>query len=441
MNSIEKLPLIAKKSASDRRTKFTSLAHLVDSDLLVNCFNELKRDKAVGIDNMTVDAYGLHLKENVENLVAAMKTKTWRPSPVRRVYIPKPGKKELRGLGIPTTEDKLVQLAVKKILENVYEAEFLDCSHGFRPGRGCHTAIKALNECMMKRPMNFVVEVDIRRFFDNVSHYWLQRCLEEKISDPNLLWIVRKLLKAGVMEAGSGFEPTEVGTPQGGIASPLLSNIYLHYVLDLWFERVFKKSSRNFMQLIRYADDFVVAFESRRDAEQFLQVMRERFCKFGLEVAEEKTRLVEIGRRKWKRWRQGQGERCGTFNFLGFTHYAAVSRAGYFMAGHKTSKEGLRRKLHDMNDWLKRVRSTAEFKEWRPILHAKLIGHYNYFGVSNNMRSLRQFYKRTLFLLFKWLNRRSQKKSINWYDYLDALQRSPLPQPRITVRLFDLKQT
>jgi hypothetical protein len=231
-------------------------------------------------------------------------------------------------------------------------------------------------------------------------------------------------------------ESTLVGTPQGAIVSPILSNIYLHYVLDLWFEKVFKGTSRNFMQLIRYADDFIVAFESRQDAEKFMQELRGRFSKFGLEVAEEKTKLIEIGRRKWKLWKQGTGERCGTFNFLGFTHYTATSRAGYFMAGHKTSKDNLRRKLREMKDWLKSVRSVAAFSEWRPMLHAKLIGHYNYFGVSNNMRCLQQYYFETVSLLFKWLNRRSQKKSFSWLQYVEHLQRFPLPQPMIKVRLF-----
>lgn len=255
MNTIEKLSLIAKKSVTNRGMKFSSLAHLVNKELLVGCFHELKRDKAVGVDGVTLDEYGAKLGDNISGLIGKMKSKTWSPKPVRRVYIPKPGKMEKRPLGIPTTEDKVVQMGVKKILESIYENEFFECSHGFRPGRSCHTAVKALNECMMKRPVNFVVEVDIRRFFDNVSHYWLQRCLEEKISDPNMIWVVRKLLKSGVMGNGGEVEPTTVGTPQGGIVSPLLSNIYLHYVLDLWFERVFKASSQSYMQLIRYADD------------------------------------------------------------------------------------------------------------------------------------------------------------------------------------------
>jgi group II intron reverse transcriptase/maturase len=420
--------------------KFTSLAHLVNNEMLLRCFSELKRNKAVGVDGVTVDEYGANLIDNVAKLVDGMKAKSWRPKPVRRVYIPKPGKLEKRPLGIPSTEDKLVQMAVKKILESIFESEFLDCSHGFRPNRSCHTAIKALNETMMKRPMNFVVEVDIHRFFDNVSHYWLQRCLEEKISDPNMMWIVRKLLKAGVMTNGS-MENSVVGTPQGAIVSPILSNIYLHYVLDLWFEKVFKESSRNFMQLIRYCDDFIVGFESRKDAEKFMHDLRGRLSKFGLEVAEDKTRLVEIGRHKWKLWKQGKSNRCEAFNFLGFTHYAATSRAGYYMAGHKTSKENLRRKLKEMKEWLKSVRAAAAFADWRPMLHAKLIGHYNYFGVSTNMKCLQQYYHRTRRLLFKWLNRRSQKKSFNWKQFSEHLERFPLPQPQIKVRLFEMRKT
>jgi group II intron reverse transcriptase/maturase len=418
--------------------KFTSLAHLVNEEMLRECFYELKQDKAVGVDGVDLDEYGSFLAEKVAKVVESMKSKKWRPQPVRRVFIPKPGKAELRPLGIPSTEDKMIQLAVKKILESIFENDFLSCSHGFRPNLSCHTAIKALDECMMKRPVNFIVEVDIRRFFDNVSHYWLQRCLEERISDPNMIWIVRKFLKAGVMEQGE-WEASDTGTPQGGVVSPLLANIYLHYVLDLWFERVFKGSSVSFMQMIRYCDDFIVAFESHKDAERFMQEMQERFAKFGLQIAEEKTRLVEIGRRKWKLWRQGKGERCGSFNFLGFTHYAATSRNGYFMAGHKTSSVNLRRKLLEMKDWMKRVRSVAPFRDWRKILHAKLRGHYNYFGISNNMRSLKQFYFLVSSLLFKWLNRRSQKKSFSWRQYLDYLTRDPLPRPYIKHRLFELQ--
>jgi RNA-directed DNA polymerase len=423
------LSFIAAKAFSNRKEKFTSLAHLLNKEMFVDCFRSLNPKRAIGVDGVTVAEYGENLESNVTQLVALMKTKEWRPEPVRRVYIPKPGKEEKRPLGIPSTEDKVVQEGVKRILESIYEQDFLPCSHGFRPNKSCHTALKSLNECLAKKRVNFVVEVDIRKFFDNVSHYWLLRCLEERISDPNFLWVVRRFLKAGVMENGSLTASTE-GTPQGGIVSPLLANIYLHYVLDLWFERLFRKSSSCFMELIRYCDDFVVCFESEKDAIRFQDELQSRLSKFGLEVAEEKTRLLEFGKSCWKRHKQ---------NFLGFTHYMGTSRGGFYVPGHKTSKENLRRKLRDMKEWLKGVRSIATLSEWRPIFNAKLIGHFNYFGVSGNMRSLRQFQRRSTSMLFKWLNRRSQKKSFSWAEFKGYLSRFPIPSPTIRHRMFELK--
>jgi RNA-directed DNA polymerase len=437
MKATKILSLIAAKSQQNRKEKFTSLAHLLNEEMLVDCFSTLHPKKAVGSDGVTVQAYQENLAQNVSQLVTQMKSKKWRPQSVRRVYIPKPGKVEKRPLGIPSTEDKMIQEGVRRILESIFEPDFLDCSHGFRPNRSCHTALVSLNGALAKKPVNFVVEVDIRGFFDNVSHYWLQRCLEERISDPNFLWVIRRILKAGVMEEGRK-SSSEQGTPQGGIVSPLLANIYLHYVLDLWFERKFKNASQNFMQLIRYCDDFVVAFESRKDAEQFLTELHVRLAKFGLEVAPEKTRLLEFGKRSWKR-HQKAGTKGETFSFLGFTHYMTASRAGFCVPGHKTSKENLRRKLRDMKEWLRKIRATEPLPKWRSILNSKLVGHYNYFGVSGNMRCLRQYFHQTKQMLFKWLNRRSQKKSFNWAEFSDYLERNPLPQPRIRHRLFVLK--
>jgi hypothetical protein len=241
------------------------------------------------------------------------------------------------------------------------------------------------------------------------------------------------------MENGK-IEPSEQGTPQGGVASPILANIYLHYVLDMWFERKFKASSQQYMGMVRYCDDFVVMFESRKDAERFLTELRDRFAKFGLAVSEEKTRLIEVGRKAWERNRKAR-KKSETFNFLGFTHYATKSRKGHFIVGHKTAKENLRRKLKTMKDWLKGVRNAAPHKVWRPILNAKLIGHYNYFGISGNMRCIQQYYYKTKGFLFKWLNRRSQKKSLNWQGYQDYLLNQPLPSPCIRYNLYVLKPT
>ena len=437
MKGNKTLSFIAAKAFSNRKEKFTSLAHLLNKEMFVDCFNSLNPRKAIGIDGISVAEYGNNLDANVSQLVTLMKSKEWRPEPVRRVYIPKPGKDEKRPLGIPSTQDKIVQEGVKRILESIYEQDFLPCSHGFRPNKSCHTALKSLNECLAKKRVNFVVEVDIRKFFDNVSHCWMLRCLKERISDPNFLWVIERFLKAGVMENGN-LTASEQGTPQGGIVSPLLANIYLHFVLDLWFEKIFRKSSSCFMELIRYCDDFVVCFESEKDAIRFQVELRNRLSKFKLEVAEDKTRLIEFGKYCWKRHKQ-KGTKGATFNFLGFTHYMGTSRGGFYVPGHKTSKENLRRKLRDMKDWLRKIRSAAPLSEWRPVFNAKLRGHFNYFGVSGNMRSMLQFQWQCTSMLFKWLNRRSQKKSFTWATFAEYLSRFPIPKPMICHRLFELK--
>lgn len=279
-----KLNQIALKAKQEKRFKFTSLVHHINVDNLALCYRELKRNKACGIDGMTVESYGEDLQGNLTQLVERLKTKRYRPKPARRVYIPKVGKSEKRGLGMPSVEDKIVQIMLKKLLENIFEADFLDCSYGFRANRNCHDAVNTLDKSVMTKPVNFVVEVDIKGFFDNVSHHWLHRCLEERIADPNLMWLVRRFLKSGVVEDGS-YQASTRGTPQGGILSPLLANIYLHYVLDLWFEKKFKPQARGYMQCIRYCDDFVVCCESEKDAKDFLELLTQRLDQFGLEIS------------------------------------------------------------------------------------------------------------------------------------------------------------
>ena len=254
MQTLGKLKLITERAKQDNKLKFTSLAHLINEESLAACYRELKRDKACGIDGVTVEEYGRNLESNLKNLVSRMKTRTYQPKPARRVYIPKPGKEEKRPLGISSVEDKLVQLMLKKILEAIYEPQFLDCSNGFRPKRNCHTAVEQLDKVVMTKPINYIVEVDIKKFFDSVRHYWLLRCVEERVSDPNFLWLIRKSLKAGIVEEGQ-WKESPTGTPQGSIASPTLANIYLHYVLDIWFKVKFKPKARGYVQLIRYCDD------------------------------------------------------------------------------------------------------------------------------------------------------------------------------------------
>lgn len=433
-----KLNLITEKARQDKSLKFTALIHHINEDNLVACYHELAEDKASGVDAMTVEEYGRELEWNIFNLVERLKSKTYKPKPVRRVYIPKAGKaNEKRGLGIPTVEDKIVQLMLKKILEAIFEIDFKDCSHGFRPNRSCHTAIKALNTEVMKKPINFVVEVDVAKFFDTVSHYWLLRCLEERVSDPNLLWLVRQILKAGVMDDGE-YQASETGTPQGGVVSPLLANIYLHYVLDNWFEKVIKPKTKGYMQLVRYCDDFVACCESEHDATEFLQLLAERFSKFELTVSPEKTKIIKFGRHIWKLSKKS-GRKLETFNFLGFTHYCGTSRKGYFVMGHCTSKQNMNRKLKETKEWIKRVRGKMEIKAWWPTLKAKLTGHYNYFGISGNHRCIQRFYYGVVTTVFKWINRRSQRKSMTWEMFQQYLQWNPLPRPRICYALYDAR--
>jgi len=429
-----KLNQIAIRAKQDKRLKFTSLIHHVNEANLAECYRELKANKACGIDGETVEAYGKNLQERLNQLVESMKSKQYRPKPVKRVYIPKAGKNEKRGLGIPSVEDKLVQIMLKKILEQIYEAEFLDVSYGFRPKLSCHDAVKALHKAVMTKPINYIVEVDIKGFFDNVNHYWLQRCLEEKIVDRNLLWLVRRFLKAGVVEDGKQLA-TELGTPQGGVISPLLANIYLHYVLDLWFKKEIKSQAKGRMELIRYCDDFVVCCESEKDAKNFLELLHTRLEKFGLQVSENKTKVLKFGRQVWKQAQRSK-EKVETFTFLGFTHYCGKSRQGYFVIGHKTSKENLSRKLKETKEWLKKIRNKLRLKDWWPVLKSKLIGHYNYFGVSGNYRCLTKFYQSVFWMLFKWINRRSHKKSMNVEQYQNYLQWNPLPTPRICHAMY-----
>ena len=429
-----KLKQIAMKAKQDKRVKFTSLAHHINEENLAECYLELKRNKACGIDGVTKEAYGKNLEENLKQLVTSLKNKSYRPKAVKRVYIPKAGKDEKRKLGLPSVEDKLVQMMLKKLLESVFEADFVNHSYGFRPGRSCHDAIKALDNSVMTKPVNTIVEVDIRKYFDTVNHYWLQRCLEERIADPNILWLVRRFLKAGVMEEGN-LLASNVGTPQGGVISPLLANIYLHYVLDLWFEKRIKPRSKGYMELIRYCDDFVVCCESEHDAKDFLVSLKQRLSKFNLEVAEDKTQLLKFGRRAWQ-LAQKHKEKVATFNFLGFTHYCTKSRRGKFIMGHRTSKENLSRKLKEAKIWLKKVRNQRRLTEWWPVLKAKLIGHYNYFGISGNFHCLKKFYSRIFSMVFTWINRRSQKKSMTFDQYLKYLEYNPLPTPRICYALY-----
>ena len=288
---LERIAEIAKEKPEE---KFTSLIHLIDKEMLMQCHKELKGNKATGIDEITKGEYEANLEENIEILLKNMKTFKYRPNPVRRVYIPKTGTDKKRPLGIPSHEDKMVQLAISKILGAIYEQDFLDSSFGFRPDRSCHSAIKILDVYLSKRKTNYVVDADIKGFFNHVDHKWMMEFLEHRIKDKNLLRYISRFLKAGVMEKGQ-FHKSYEGTPQGGIISPILANIYLHYVLDLWFEKVVRKRCKGQAYIVRYADDFVCCFEHKEEAEVFYEALKVRLKKFNLEIAEDKTKIIYFG--------------------------------------------------------------------------------------------------------------------------------------------------
>jgi len=423
-----KLSLITRRARESPACKFTSLAHLLTPDFLKECFREVKRNKSPGIDGVTWYEYEEKLDENIEDLVTRLKTKRYRPKPVKRVYIPK-ANGDKRPLGIPSIEDKIVQMGIKRILEAIYEQDFLDVSYGFRPNRNCHDALDMVDKIIMTGPVNYVVDMDIAKFFDTVDHERLIECLKYRVTDASLLQLIARFLRSGIMEEGIYYK-TDRGTPQGGILSPLLANVYLHYALDLWFERDVKRRMTGYAHLVRYADDFVVCFQRGHEARLFGEALYHRLGYFGLKLSDKKSRIIEFGRFACQEARK-QGKKCPTFDFLGFTHYCDRTRTGKFKVGRKTSSKKYRQKLKELNQWLKHVRNAMKLEDWWRLLRLKLLGHYRYYGMSGNFRWLECFYHEVKGLVFKWINRRSQKKSYNWQQFHRFLQFNPLPKPRI----------
>ena len=430
-----KLALISERARKEPKLQYTSLAHLLNERFLKDCYYSLGRDRASGIDGVSWEGYGKQLDENLNSLVARMKAKRYKPQPAKRVYIPK-NEHEKRPLGLPALEDKIVQKGISRILEAIYEADFLNCSYGFRPNKNCHQAINAVDKTIMTKPISYVIEADIKGYFDNVSHKWMMEFLQVRIKDPSFLLLIRRFLKAGYIEAGQ-IVVTEHGTPQGGNLSPVLSNIFLHYVLDLWFEKKVKPLTRGACCLVRYADDFICMVKNKDNAQRIEQALRGRFTKFSLKLHPEKTRTISFGRYERENAKR-QNRRTNTFDFLGFTHYCDTSRKGKFIVGRKTSRKKFRMKCKEMSDWLRKIRNYKKAKEWWPILQAKLRGHYQYYGISGNMRSLRRFYLQTLRMAYKWLNRRGQRRSFRWKGFERYLEHYPLPEPRIVHNLYTL---
>jgi RNA-directed DNA polymerase len=422
------LATLTQRARRNSHCQFTSLAHLLTEEYLRGCLGELKKNKAPGIDGVTVKDYEAHLEENLKDLVERLKGKRYRPQPVRRVYIPK-ANGEKRPLGIPTLEDKIVQMGIKKIMEAIFEVDFQEMSYGFRPGRSCHDALEVIDKTIMTKPVNYLVDMDIEKFFDTVDHEWMLKFVRQRISDPSLLRLIARFLKSGIMEEGQ-YQEVEKGTPQGGIISPLLANIYLHYVLDLWFEKKVKRGLKGYTQLVRYADDFIVCFQYRDEAHRFGEMLKERLSKFGLKISEKKSKIIEFGRYFGNR-AQREGKRVETFDYLGFTHYCGRSRKGNFMLGRKTAKKKFRQEMKALNQWLKAVRNQVKLEDWWKGLGQKLRGHYQYYGISGNYRGIQQFFWEAQRLAYKWINRRSQMKSYNWEQFNHFQEYNPLPKPRI----------
>ncbi len=415
---------IAKKARRDKKHRFRDLYGMLNEGLLLDCWRYLNKRAASGVDRVTAREYERNLEGNVRELVERLKGKRYRAKLVRRVYIPKSNGRK-RPLGIPALEDKIVQLAAARILTAIYEEDFLPVSFGYRPRVGPRAAVRDVTDTLQWGKYSYVVEADIRGFFDNIDHEWMIRMLEQRIDDRAFMRLVTKWLKAGILERDGQVIHPVTGTPQGGIISPVLANIYLHYALDLWFEKVVKRHCCGEAYICRYADDFISAFRYKRDAGRFQRVLSKRLGKFGLELSEEKTRVVSFSRfRK---------EEKTSFEFLGFEFRWGVSRRGKDIIKRRTSRKRLRMSLKNLKRWCREkrnVRLERLFEE----LNSKLRGYYNYYGIIGNYKSIKEFFLRGLRILFKWLNRRSQTLSFNYREFFNALKRYGIERPRITER-------
>ena len=412
---------IAKRARRDKKARFRDLYRLLNEDNLRDCFYQLCKDAAPGVDKVTFEVYEQNLDANLANLVERLKQKRYRAKLVRRKYIPK-GNGKLRPLGIPALEDKLVQIAVAQLLTAIYEQDFLDCNWGYRLKRGPREASRVLSGRLHGCRLHWVVEADIRSFFDNISHAWMMRMLRERVQDEAFVNLICKWLKAGIMEEDGKVIHPATGTPQGGIVSSVLANIYLHYVLDLWFEEKVKKGCQGEVYMMRFADDVVFAFEYQSEAVRFEKQLRTRLGKFELDVAEEKTRMLPFSR-----FRPEPNE---AFEFLGFEFRWVRYRTGKMGVKRRTSPKRLRNSVKVFTEWIKKYRS-CRLTTLMGKVCCKLNGYWNYYGVRGNTESMNQFFEQIRNLLFKWLNRRSQKRSYTWDGFVAMLQKFGVPGPRI----------
>ena len=411
------------RTLSVKHSRLETLINHVNYETLAAEHRRQEKGKAVGVDKVTKEEYGGNLRENLQDLLKRMKSFSYRPQPARRAYIPKANGKK-RPLGIPSYEDKLVQGVMAHILNEVYEPRFLDCSYGFRPNRSAHDAIKKVNDLIMFKKVNYILDCDIKGFFDNVGHGWLMKFLEHDIADKNFLRYIVRFLKAGVMEQNH-YENTSVGTPQGGLISPVLANVYLHYVLDLWFEKCVSKKLKGEAYLVRYADDFIIMMENEEEAQGVYEILKERLAKFGLELAEDKTRILPFGR---------NSKAKATFDFLGFLHVNGKTRSGQYTVGHLISRKKKKMFKANLKKWVKDNRN-ADFDWFMGMLNRKLRGTNNYYSVSGAMREIRCLYGHAYWVVYKWLNRRSQRRSFTLEKFTDVWNKK-IKRPYIHVNIW-----
>lgn len=423
------LQRITQMSENNPNMVFTSIGHLINKEMLMACHEEMNGDKAVGIDGITKEEYGRNLEGNLDDLIDRMKRKSYHPKAARRVEIPKDSGKT-RPLSIYCYEDKLVQLALKKVLEAIFEPHFYNEMMGFRPNRGCHEALRLLDNEIGGHKTSWVLDADIRGFFDNINHDWMLKMVGSRIKDPRILRLVRVMLKAGVIRDMKSYEPTEQGSGQGSVCSPILANIYMHYVLLWWFKEIVVPGLKGYAGIVNYADDFVVTFQYKWEAKAFYDRLKHRMEYFGLSLAEEKCRLIEFGRfAEQNRKERGEGK-PETFDFLGFTHICSKTRNGKFKVLRKTSRKKFIKKCKEMSAKIREMRTLKT-----AVIIAKinqiLVGYYHYYGVVGNYPRVIAFRYKVLKLLYYWLNRRSQKKSYTWNSFWDMITTGhPVVRPK-----------
>jgi group II intron reverse transcriptase/maturase len=424
------LTRIGEKARKEPHLVFTSLYHHIsDVDNLRACYETLDARKASGVDGVTKQQYGQNLERNLAELSQRLKRMGYRPGPKRRSYIAKAGSKRGRPLGISNLQDKIVEEAVKRTLEPIYEAVFEDSSYGYRPGRSPHACLDNLGRTIQQKKVSYVVEADVRSFFDKVNHDWMIKFLEHRIGDRRVMRLIIRMLKGGILEDGL-IQASEEGTPQGSILSPLLSNIYLHYVLDLWFARRVSGESRGEAYYYRFADDFLACFQYRNDAEDYLRRLKDRLEGFGLELAAEKTRILEFGRFA-RQNAYGRGNKPAEFTFLGFTHYSGKTRDGNFKVKRRTSRKKLGYSLRKFTDWAKASRRVLRKGEMLRQARIRVIGHLGYYAITDNSARCNYYVYRTKHILFKWLNRKSQRRAYTWASFNQVLNWMEWPQAKI----------